>query len=87
MFFMLHKCDFFAHPHIHHCVHVIKFVMEEIREIALWKTVFKSIQVFETWIIPVYNTIATDSINTWNAPTTQLCNNFLLVPVELKWNN
>lgn len=39
MFFMLHKCDFFffAHTHIHDCEHVIKFVMEEIRETALWK--------------------------------------------------
>lgn len=48
MLFMLHKCEFFAHTHIHDCVHVIKFVMEEIRETALLKTVFKSRQVFET---------------------------------------
>lgn len=28
---------FLAHTHIHDCEHVIKFVMEEIRETALWK--------------------------------------------------
>lgn len=40
--------NFFTHAHIHDCVHVIKFVTEEICETALWKAVFKSRQVFGT---------------------------------------
>lgn len=87
MFFMLHKCElFFTHTHIRDCVHILKFVVEEIGETAVCKTVVKSRRVFETGIIPVYSTIAEDSINTWNVPTTQLCNIWLLVPLELKWN-
>lgn len=49
MFFMLHKCEFFfTHTHIHDCVHIIKFVVEEIGETAVCKTVVKSRRGFET---------------------------------------
>lgn len=72
---------------IQYCVHVIKFVIGEMHETALWKTVFKFRQVSGIWVIPVYSAVAEVSTQAWNVPTTQLCDICFFVPVELKWNN